>query len=95
MTSGRSGYFAKALLAAYLLSAALLPLTHHDVICHAKSSTHCTTCVATGSGEAAAHAGASEGAGLTDAGSVNPAVAPFAHAEPAILSAGRSPPGRR
>ena len=95
MTSGRSGSLAQALLAAYLLSAALLPLTHHDVICHAKSSTHCTTCVATGSGEAAAHAGASEGAGLTDAGSVNPAVAPFAHAEPAALSAGRSPPGRR
>ncbi|HET7218555.1 MAG TPA: hypothetical protein VFJ02_10930 [Vicinamibacterales bacterium] len=94
MISGRSGFLAKALLAAYLLSAALLPLTHHDVICHAKSSTHCTTCLATGSGEATPHAGAAEGAGLIDAGYVNSGVAVFVHAAPATASAGRSPPER-
>lgn len=85
---------AKALLAAYLLSAALLPLAHHDVICHAKSTTHCTTCLATGSGEAAPHAGASEAAGLPAAGCVHAGDAPFAHAAPAAVSAGRSPPDR-
>lgn len=86
---------AQALLAAYLLSAALLPLTHHDVICHAKSSTHCTTCLATGSGEAAAHAGAAEGAGLADAGGVHPGVSRPAHAAPVFVSSGRSPPDLR
>ena len=95
MTSGQSGFLAKVALAAYLLSAALLPLTHHDVICHAKSTTHCTTCLATAFGEAAAHSGASEGAGLADAGSVNPGAAPFAHRQPALVSAGRSPPDLR
>jgi hypothetical protein len=95
MISGRSGFLAKALLSAYLLSAALLPLTHHDVICHAKSSTHCTTCLATGSGEAAPHAGAAEGTALVDAGCVNLGVAVSAHTAPSIVSAGRSPPDLR
>jgi hypothetical protein len=43
----------KVVLALYLLAAALLPLAHHDVVCHAKSPTHCSTCVAGSSLEAA------------------------------------------
>lgn len=95
MTSERSGFLAKTLLAAYLLSAALLPLTHHDVICHAKSSTHCTTCLATASGEAAANSAAADGGRLTDAGRVNARAAVYVHADPASASAGRSPPDLR
>jgi hypothetical protein len=95
MISGRSGFLARALLAAYLLSAALLPLTHHDVICHAKSSTHCTTCVTVGSGEATPYAGAAEGHGLIDAGGVASGATVSAHGAPVTPSAGRSPPGLR
>lgn len=36
---------AQAVLAAYLSLLAAGPLDHHDVACHLKSSTHCTTCV--------------------------------------------------
>ena len=28
-----------------------MPLAHHDVLCHLKSTTHCTTCVVASSGE--------------------------------------------
>ena len=52
-SSARCGVFAKLLLAAYVLAAALLPLAHHDIVCHLKSSTHCTTCVVGSSGETA------------------------------------------
>lgn len=40
-------------LATYVLAAALMPLAHHDVVCHAQSPTHCSTCVAGSSLEAA------------------------------------------
>ena len=33
----------KVVLALYLLAAALLPFGHHDLACHLKSTTHCTT----------------------------------------------------
>ena len=95
MTSARSRFLAKALLAAYLLSAALLPLTHHDVICHAKSSTHCTTCLTTASGEAAPHAAGADSARLIDAGRVSAGETVYVHAAPEHCSAGRSPPDLR
>lgn len=43
----------------YVAAAALLPLGHHDIVCHLKSATHCTTCVTGSSAEPA-----SDGAGL-------------------------------
>ena len=60
--------FARVLLAVYVLAAALLPLAHHDVVCHLKSSTHCTTCVVGSSGETAAWAVALDGCAPADAG---------------------------
>jgi hypothetical protein len=30
--------------AAYVLALAMLPFAHHDLVCHLKSSTHCSTC---------------------------------------------------
>jgi hypothetical protein len=36
---------AQAVLAAYWSLLAAGPLDHHDVACHLKSATHCTTCV--------------------------------------------------
>jgi hypothetical protein len=31
-------------LAAYFAALAAMPFAHHDVLCHLKSSTHCSTC---------------------------------------------------
>jgi hypothetical protein len=44
----------QVIVAAYVLAVALLPLSHHDVVCHAKSTTHCTSCVVGSSAEPAA-----------------------------------------
>src|SRR5262245_11617961 len=41
----RSSWWQNGVVAAYVLAMALLPLTHHDIACHLKSSTHCTTCL--------------------------------------------------
>lgn len=49
----RLGFPLKVVLAVYVLAVALLPLSHHDIVCHVKSSTHCTTCVAASSAEPA------------------------------------------
>ena len=49
----RLGFRLKVVLAVYVLAVALLPLSHHDIACHVKSSTHCTTCVAASSAEPA------------------------------------------
>jgi hypothetical protein len=58
----------KIVLAVYVLAAALLPLAHHDVVCHAKSSTHCPTCVVGSSGETAPDPSDLARLGLTSAG---------------------------
>lgn len=44
----------RLVLALYVLAAALLPFGHHDLVCHLKSTTHCTTCAVGSSAEAAA-----------------------------------------
>jgi hypothetical protein len=92
MTPVRCGLLSKALLAAYVLAAALMPLAHQDVICHLKSSTHCTTCLAASSGEAAARAAALDGSSMREAG--RPSTAADAHIRSLSVraSSGRSPP---
>jgi hypothetical protein len=44
----------KVVLALYVLAASLMPFAHHDLVCHLKSTTHCTTCHVGSSAEAAA-----------------------------------------
>jgi hypothetical protein len=92
MMQARCGFLSKALLAAYVLAAALLPLAHHDVICHVKSSTHCTTCLVTSSGEAAPLAQAPDGASLRDAGRAAASADYYVHSIVVRASSGRSPP---
>ncbi len=92
MTSARCGVVARTLLAAYVLAAALLPLAHHDVLCHVKSSTHCTTCVVGSSGETAALAVWPDCIGLRDAGRPCLLSSACPHAEAVRASSGRSPP---
>jgi hypothetical protein len=50
---GSLGLRLKVVLALYVLAAALMPLGHHDLACHLKSTTHCTTCIVGSSAEAA------------------------------------------
>jgi hypothetical protein len=92
MIPARCGLLSKALLATYVLAAALLPLSHHDVVCHLKSSTHCTTCLVTTSGEMAPGAAGLDGAAMCDSGRATTAAAVYVHSTPVSASAGRSPP---
>jgi len=55
-------------LALYVAAAALLPLAHHDIACHLKSSTHCTTCVVASAGDLAADTSFLQHRPLDDAG---------------------------
>jgi hypothetical protein len=87
-----SSWYLQTILAWYVLAVALLPLGHHDLACHLKSSTHCTSCVV------------GSVAGLTSAVSslnhlaVDDAGRAMRHAGPDVVSvsapafAGRAPP---
>lgn len=59
--SGRSAVRArlglKLVAVAYVFALAMLPLGHHDVACHAKSTTHCSSCNLSSSGESGAPSG--------------------------------------
>ena len=82
----------KLVLAAYVAAAALLPLGHHDLACHLKSSTHCTTCIVGSSAELTADPSALVRQPLLDAG---PASATADSAPVSVVlcaSSGRSPP---
>jgi hypothetical protein len=81
-----------AVLIAYALAAALLPLGHHDVACHLKSSTHCTTCVVGSSAELSADATALIRQPLSDAGRAAILAVPDADSVVPHASSGRSPP---
>ena len=35
----------KLVVVAYAVALAALPFGHHDLVCHLKSNTHCTTCL--------------------------------------------------
>ena len=76
----------------YLLAVALLPFAHHDVVCHAKSSTHCTTCVVGGSAESGGDAVPLNRGSLADAGSAIGLAAAAAGSFAADPSIGRAPP---
>ena len=43
----------RLVVAVYVLAAALLPLAHHDIACHFKSATHCSTCIIGSAGDLA------------------------------------------
>jgi len=93
-SSGRCGVFAKLLLATYVLAAALLPLAHHDIVCHLKSTTHCTSCVVASSGEAAPGTTTVDGSSLPDAGGASLPSSDSYWPEQVRTTSGRSPPAR-
>ena len=97
VTSGRFrrgsvGLRLKLVLALYMLAAGLLPFGHHDLVCHLKSTTHCTTCSVGSSAEAAADPAVLARFWLHDAGIAidDPVDAP--HAAAVRPASGRAPP---
>ena len=89
---GASTVLLRGILSLYVLAAALMPLGHHDIACHLKSTTHCSTCVVGSSAEAASHAAPLSGFGLDDAGAALGAGLERLHDQRTGLSSGRSPP---
>ena len=89
---GSVGLRLKVVLALYMLAAALLPFGHHDLVCHIKSTTHCTTCTVGSSAEAAADPAVLARFWLLDAGV--PVVDPVDTPRSATLRtrSGRAPP---
>jgi hypothetical protein len=82
----------KALVALYVLALAAMPFAHHDLVCHLKSSTHCTTCHVGTSTDPSSAKPVVDAAVLADAGRTDEAHC-TAVSSPALLpSAGRSPP---
>ena len=65
---GSLGLRLKVVLALYVFAAALLPFGHHDLVCHLKSTTHCTTCTVGSSAETAADPAVLARCSLVDAG---------------------------
>jgi hypothetical protein len=88
----RLGLILKAVLAAYVLAAALLPLGHHDIACHLKSSNHCVTCVVGSSGEIAAHDASLVATAFEDSGRADLNARAYLQSVALGATSGRSPP---
>ena len=82
----------KIVLAIYVLGAALMPLGHHDVVCHLKSATHCTTCVIGSSAEAATGASGLSRFWLNDTGFAISERQDAPLSASLCISSGRAPP---
>jgi hypothetical protein len=86
------GFLPQALAAAYILTLAALPFGHHDLLCHLKSSTHCTTCLIGTSADDTSAQPAIPAIVLADAGQATISLRFTAHSCVPTPSAGRSPP---
>jgi hypothetical protein len=75
-----------------MLAAALLPFGHHDLVCHLKSTTHCTTCTVGSSAEAAADPAVLARFWLLDVGVALSESVDTPHSTPARPASGRAPP---
>jgi len=75
-----------------MLAAALLPFGHHDLVCHLKSTTHCTTCTVGSSAEAAADPAVLARFWLLDVGVAVSEIVDAPHSTPARPASGRAPP---
>jgi hypothetical protein len=88
----RRPFLSKALLAAYVLCAGLLPLTHHDLACHLKSPKHCTTCLVAASGEMVPAAADLDDTPMRDAGRATITAVVDRHQAHVSTTSGRAPP---
>ena len=79
-------------LAAYVAALATMPFAHHDIVCHLKSNTHCSTCHVGTSADPSAAQPALASADFADAGAACDR-GPVTVAPAAISpSSGRAPP---
>src|SRR5829696_6265999 len=86
------GVILRIVIAAYIAALAVLPLAHHDLACHLKSSTHCSSChVGTCASAASLKAGVGQLA-LTDVGRARELEASRVTSCVLLPSTGRSPP---
>lgn len=76
----------------YIVAVAAMPFAHHDIVCHLKSSTHCSTCHVGTSGDQSNVRPSPARVTLADAG--QPCHPHLAHTGDWALSpsAGRAPP---
>jgi hypothetical protein len=88
----RLGARLKAVLAIYVVAAALMPLSHHDLVCHIKSATHCTTCTVGSSAEAASDPALPGRFWLLDAGAALFVSSSARDTAPLRAPSGRAPP---
>jgi hypothetical protein len=77
---------------AYVIALAALPFGHHDLACHIKSSTHCTTCLVGTSADDSGGQPSVAPVVLDDAGQPFDGSQPQWVSPPPAASAGRSPP---
>jgi hypothetical protein len=78
--------------AAYVLALAMLPFGHHDLVCHLKSSTHCTMCLVGTSADDTSSQPALPSIVLTDAGRADDRSRVVVVSCVPAPSSGRSPP---
>jgi hypothetical protein len=84
--------FIRVILGLYIAAAALLPLAHHDIACHFKSSTHCTSCIIGSAGDLASDATALGHGALNGAGRPVPPPAERIDSLSLPATSGRAPP---
>ena len=89
---GSVGLRSKVVLALYVMAAALLPFGHHDLVCHIKSTTHCTTCTVGSSAEAAADPAVLARFWLIDVGVAALDAVSQPDSVPRVPASGRAPP---
>ena len=88
----RLGATLRWVIAAYFVALAAMPFAHHDLVCHIKSSTHCSTCHVGASAEPGGSRPAVASADLADAGAADQRTSGLAFACALYPSAGRAPP---
>jgi hypothetical protein len=89
---GSLGLPFKVVLALYMFAAALMPFGHHDLACHIKSATHCTTCTVGSSAEAGSDAGVLAKCWLVDTGATISAPVETTQLSTRRPASGRAPP---
>jgi hypothetical protein len=91
-TGGPSARLRSIIAAACLLALSALPFGHHDLVCHLKSSTHCTTCLVGTSADDASAQPAILTVVLADAGRTDDSARSIPVSCVLDSSCGRSPP---
>lgn len=88
----RLGVILRGLVAIYIVAVAAMPFAHHDIVCHLKSSTHCSTCHVGTSGDQSSLRPSLARITLTDAGQALASESLSIASCAMSPSAGRAPP---